>query len=95
MQKKFINNFFYIAKFFLNYLRKKIRTLFFDYKISISQFSIQKISIQKKILIKLIHQKNYLLLENYIQNKKIESLRSLLRNLLTFHKKKISFLGLL
>ena len=48
MLKKFINNFFLMPRFFFNVLRNKIRISLFDYKIEISQFSIQKISIQKK-----------------------------------------------
>lgn len=92
MEKKFINKFFQIPKFIFNYIRKKVRTLFFDYKIMISKFSVQKISTQKKILIKLIYKKNFSLLENCIQNRKIESLRILLRNLQIFHKKKIIFI---
>ena len=89
MLKKFINNFFLMPRFFFNVLRNKIRILLFDYKIEISQFSIQKISIQKKILIDLIYQKNYLLLEDCIQNKKIENLKSLLKNLQSLKKKKL------
>ena len=81
-----------MPRFFFNVLRNKIRILLFDYKIEISQFSIQKISIQKKILIDLIYQKNYLLLEDCIQNKKIENLKSLLKNLQSFKKKKIIFI---
>ena len=46
-----------MPRFFFNVLRNKIRISLFDYKIEISQFSIQKISIQKKILIELIYQK--------------------------------------
>ena len=81
-----------MPRFFFNVLRNKIRILLFDYKIEISQFSIQKISIQKKILIDLIYQKNYLLLEDCIQNKKIENLKSLLKNLQSLKKKKIIFI---
>ena len=92
MLKKFINNFFLMPRFFFNVLRNKIRISLFDYKIEISQFSIQKISIQKKILIELIYQKNYFLLEDCIHNKKIENLKSLLKNLQSFKKKKIIFI---
>jgi hypothetical protein len=89
MQKKFINNFFFIIKFFLSYPKKKLRILLFDYKYSISQFSIKKIQNQKKLLIYLINIDNYLLLENFIKTKKIGYLNDLFKNLTSPNFKKI------
>ena len=87
-----MNNLISIIKFSLSYPKKKLRILLFDYKYSISKFSVKKISTQKKLLINFIKMDNYLLLENFIKTKKIEYLNILLKNLTTVNFKKINLI---
>ena len=77
-----------MPRFFFNVLRNKIRICFLIIKSRYHNFQYKKY-LSKKILIDLIYQKNYLLLEDCIQNKKIENLKSLLKNLQSLKKKKL------
>ena len=90
--QKIINDFFSIVKFFANYPKIKLRILIFDYKTFVSKFSMEKVSIQKKLLINLIKKENFLLLENFIKNKKTEKLEVLLKNITKLKTKKITFI---